>query len=82
MARRPDGKLLATADTNGYLRLWDLATRRAVGARVLASTSPGGSVIGVAFSPDGTLLATAGHGRVRTAVGSGHQAGRRRSPPG
>ena len=36
----------------------------------------------VAFSPDGKLLATAERGRHRAAVGSGHPAARRRSPPG
>ena len=42
MAFSPDGKLLATADVDGTVRLWDPATHRAVGARVRASTSPEG----------------------------------------
>ena len=56
---QPDGNLLATAGTAGYVRLWDLATRRAVGGPLPAGAGPGGSVSGVAFSPDGRFLATA-----------------------
>ena len=39
-------------------------------------------VLQVAFSPDGTLLAARRGRRHRADVGSGHRAGRRRSPPG
>jgi WD40 repeat protein len=52
--------LLAVAYSDGYARLWDLAARQTVGAPLPAGASPGGSVSGVAFSPDGKLLATAG----------------------
>ena len=53
-----DGKLLAAAYGDGYVRLWSLATRQAVGA-LPADTGRGGGVNAVAFSPDGTLLASA-----------------------
>jgi WD40 repeat protein len=58
MAFSPDGKLLATAGGDGSVRMWDLATRQAIGAPLPADY--GGDVTGVAFSPDGKLLATAG----------------------
>jgi WD40 repeat protein len=55
----PDGKLLAAAYSDGYVRPWNLVTRQIVGAPLPASTGPGGSVLGVAFSPDDKLLASA-----------------------
>ena len=57
VAFSPDGKLLAAVDRGGYVRLWNPATRQAVGAPLPVVTN--GSVYGVAFSPDGKLLATA-----------------------
>ena len=59
-----DGKLLAAAHGDGTVRLWDPATGQAVGAPLLADlgakSGPAGiGVFGVAFSPDGKLLATA-----------------------
>ena len=59
MAFSPDGKLLATADAAGYVRLWNPVTGQAVGSPLPADTGPVGGVNGVAFSPDGKLLATA-----------------------
>ena len=47
-------------------RLWNPATEQAVGTPLPVDTSCGRFVDGIAFSPDGTLLATAdGHGYVR-----------------
>ena len=59
VAFSPDGMLLASADADGTVTLWNTATRREVGAPLPAGTGTGGGVNGVAFSPDGTLLASA-----------------------
>jgi WD40 repeat protein len=66
VAFSPDSKLLASAGSDGYVRLWNPATGQPVGALLPAYAGSGGSVSGVAFSPDGTLLAAAyGDGYVR-----------------
>ena len=59
VAFSPDGKLLAAAYGDGYVRLWNPVTGQAVGTLLPADTSLGRSVFAVAFSPDGKLLATA-----------------------
>jgi WD40 repeat protein/serine/threonine protein kinase len=52
----PDGRLLATADFNGFVTVYDLIERKIVG-RFLAHD---GRVFALTFSPDGSLLASGG----------------------
>ena len=67
VAFSPDGSLLASADGDGYVRLWNPATGDQVGQPLSAGPSSQNSVWGVAFSPDSTLLASAdGDGTIKT----------------
>ena len=59
VAFSPDGKLLATAGSDGTVRLWNPATRQAVGAPLPTGSGSQGGVSVVAFSPNGKLLASA-----------------------
>ena len=72
LAFSPDGKILATAGANGRASLWRVATQRMIGQPMTAGPitgaqpAPGQDIASVAFSPDGTMLATtSGDGTVR-----------------
>ena len=49
----PDGKVLATAEDDGIVRLWNAAS----GDELLTLRSEPGAVRQLRFSPDGTALA-------------------------
>ncbi|MFC4052203.1 AAA family ATPase [Actinomadura syzygii] len=70
----PDGRVLATGDEDGALRLWDMDTQGQIGT--LTGRTEG--VYSVAFSPDGRVLATGDEdGTVRLwDVAARHQIGK------
>ena len=62
VAFSPDGTLLVAIQkttTQSGVRLWDAATGQTVGTYI-GAPDPHGSIRGLAFSPNGTLLATGG----------------------
>ena len=59
VAFSPTGKLLASIDGNGTVRLWNPVTRQPIGAPLQTGGGAQGGVWAVAFSPHGKLLATA-----------------------
>ena len=57
----PDSRLVASPDADGTVRLWNTVT----GQLVRTIQASAGRVIGVAFSPDGTLASASKNGKVR-----------------
>ncbi|HET7014540.1 MAG TPA: WD40 repeat domain-containing protein [Streptosporangiaceae bacterium] len=56
LAFSPNGKILATADSDGTARLWSVATQRQIGAPIKLPFQV--HINAVAYSPDGKVLAT------------------------
>ncbi len=64
IAFSPDGRTVASGDTQGIVRLWDVGTHRQLG-RPLDNGPAGWGVSALAFSPDGRLRASTNGNVVR-----------------